>query len=619
MKETPHGVNGRFNVSRLSQSLPAIFHVWRSSRVSQHSSSDNYPRKSTNEDQLSSDNAFASLTDKDATLKDAEVANSKSLNTIMQCIQEDQECTDKGEYVQIIEQNNMKGNRSLEHGEKQTADNPLSHTNGRTLTQPLSDKQKQTSPLYMEVIDNVSRGLVNITISESSSEPENNNDIDVYSIPIDSLIDDSNAGERVISPRPKMVISKYQKRQSLTKPITSRQNSSSPSTHQPNNDVYSTPVDSLPRIITVPPESDLQGTTEEYSVPVHNEGTLLPSQNVPDYTSPVLATMAMNFNPSYNSVEFKDDDVDGYCDPQKSMKGDNVQTDDSVFAEAVASLLKNKQERCKPPQPKPYKLQNSYESDEVFRSASLPHNIAGRSHSDAETQKLPLHSTSGADTNSMKLKSTMSCGVASDLYTVPPLTDDACEEDKQASSFNCGKIKPSSNSLAKQQLNKKRSTSQSVQQDQSDDMYSVPVNAIENTNVDSMDTPSTVVMESNDAPPVPVKRKSESTDSPFADAVACLQQSKQKDKPSLPKPYKPQTSPSRELSPSPNLRNLLVINESNGDSQKSHSQSATADYIFPDKETTSQRNDSLEYCYVIPDQLRIPNFIDDICTGHTEC
>lgn len=623
MKETPHGVNGRFNVSRLSQSLPAIFHAWRSSRVSQHSVSNNYPGKSTNEDQISNDTAFASVTDKDATLRDNEVTNSKSFNTIMQCIQEDQaysDIDDKGEYVQIVEQNGI--NKSywlLEHGENQTADNPHGppdHTNGKTLTQSLSEKQKHISPMYMEVIDNVSRGLVNSTISESGSEPEDNS-TDVYSVPIDSIIDDSNAGEKVASPQTKMVTSKYQKRKS---PITSRQNSSSQPTQQRqdiNDEMYSTPLDSLPRITAIPSDSNVQDTAEEYSVPAPNEGTLKPPQNEQDYTSPVLATMAMNFNPSYNSV-VKDDDLDGYCDLMTSK------TRDSVFADAVANLQRNKQEKCKPPQPKPYKPQNPTESDKVFQSTSLKHNMVCRSHSEAETQWLPLHSTLGdyimPGTNSMKLKSTMSCGVASDLYSVPidSLNDEACDEDKLASSFNRGKVKPSSskaNSLANQQLNIQGSTSQSVQQDQ--DMYSIPVNAI-GTNTDNMDGLN-ISIENDDKPPVPFKKKSESTDSPFAEAVASLQHSKQnKDKPSLPKPYRPH---SRESSPStlPNAQNLSVIDEGHGGSQQLLLQPATDDYIFPDNRTTLQTNDSLEYSYVIPDQQRIPNFIDDVCTDYTEC
>jgi len=364
MKESPHGVHGRFNVSRLSQSLPAIFHAWRSSRVSQHSTSNNYPGKSTNEDQISNDTAFASLTDKDATLRDTEVTNSKSFNTIMQCIQEDQaysDIDDEGEYVQIAEQNGIKKSyRLLENGENQTADNP---------------------PMYMEVIDNVSRGPVNSTKSESGSEPEDNS-TDVYSVPIDSIIDDSNVGEKMASPQSKMVTSKYQKRKS---PITSRQNSSSHSTQQRqdiNDEMYSTPLDSLPRITTIHSDSNVQDTAEEYSVPVPNEGTSKLPQNEQDYTSPVLATMAMNFNPSYNVVVKDDDDVDGYCDLQESMTS---KTGNSVFAEAVANLQRNKQEKCKPPQPKPYKSQNPTESDKVFQSSSLKHNMAGRSHSEAET------------------------------------------------------------------------------------------------------------------------------------------------------------------------------------------------------------------------------------------
>ena len=651
-KETSQGVHGRFNVSRLSQSLPAIFHTWRLSRVSHHSANNNYHDKNTNDSSISNDSAFASLTDKDATLRDPEVTkNNKSINAIMQCIQEDQvysDIDDKGEYVQIVDQHgSKKGNRSLEHGETQTADNPhgaLDCSNSNTLTRTLSNKEKHISPFYMEVTDKVSRGLVDSTISESGSESEDNT-TDVYSVPIDSITNDNCVGEKVVSPQTKMATPKYHKQKSLTNPVTSRQNSTSPSTQQPqdnNDDVYSTPLDSLPRINAVP-IYNVQDTAEEYAVPVNLENTLKPSQTEQDYTFPVLATMAMNLNPSYNSVNVKNTDVDGYCDPRVSMKSKNEQTHDSVFAGTVASLQRTNQSKGKPPLPKPYKPPSPSKSNDVFQSASPPshlHNAASRSQSDAETQRLPSYTRAGGyimpGTNSMKLKSTMSCGVTSDLYSMPidSFNDDSCDGDKLASSFNRGKVKPSSskaNSLAKQTVNKQNSTSQPVQQHQDGEMYSVPVDSMQNATTDNMKSsntksPSPTTAE-NEKPPVPSKNKSEQTDSPFAEAVKSLQRSKQtKDKPSLPKPYKPQSSPSREMSPTTSLnlhqQNFLPTTSD----YETPSRLTADDYIIPGNEATLNRkdsyneaNDSLEYSYVVPNQLRIPNFIDDVCTGHTEC
>ena len=368
------GVSAVFNRrSRFSWSLPAIIlNTWRSSNNQTAPRDRPNHRKNNIEESIRNDYSFPlPLADKDATLKDSEIAGNKGINGILHCINEgqptiyeteendesdenkkpmvddikpeiknkldshpvpktddDKTFTVKQKHVDVKPGSKSKENITTSYSipidykwkNDSHKDNSLNADNKPTV------HQKHLSPIYIEMDDVV-------------YEDENNNANDLYSVPIDSVND-----SKVISENNKHIGSPTRGKQ-VAKPTTSlpiitdtMQSNCKPhgiignrnSFH--DDDVYSVPVD------------DINSNTPSCK----NIGQRM-------YTPPLNSPSVMNFNPSYKRIQANDSSITEYSDPVTTA---HISKDDP-FAAAVANIQSTKKHKHKPVKPVPYKSKST--------------------------------------------------------------------------------------------------------------------------------------------------------------------------------------------------------------------------------------------------------------------
>ena len=359
--------------SRFSWSLPAILNTWRSS--SNQTAPHDRPNHGKNniEESIGNDYSYPlPLVDKDATLKDSEIAGNKGINGILQCInegpptihetEENDELGESKEPVMDDVKPEMKDKPNsqpvpktdddkvtftvkqkhvdVKPGSKSEEDVTASYSipvdhkwkndtekkNSLSAHNKPTVNQKHLSPIYIEMNDVVYKD-------------ENDSTNDLYSVPIDSVNDSKVISENIkhiSSPtRGKKVVEETTSLPIITNTMQSNckpQGTIGNRNSFHNDDIYSVPVDDI--------NSNTPGG--------ENVGQRM-------YTPPVKSPRVRNFNPSYKEVQANDSSVTEYSDPVTTMHASK----DDPFAVAVANIQSTKKHKHKPVKPTPYKSKTS--------------------------------------------------------------------------------------------------------------------------------------------------------------------------------------------------------------------------------------------------------------------
>ena len=372
--------------SRFSWSLPAILNTWRSS----NNQTAPQPACVKNNVEEVNDYSFPlPLADKDATLKDSQISGNRTINGILQHeeqptiyeAEEDDELdetkkatenhvklemknktelcsvsksddtkpetkskidtssttkSDVDNVAQKIEQRranlkpvpkfkeNVTTSYSIPVDYKWNGNKPDKQNSLSANDKPTTD-QKHISPIYIEMND----------IVYIDDESENDNESNIYSVPVDSINDNDKISENKHVGTPTR--GKQSAKVTTSLPIIT-------DTMKSN---------CKPRGIV----GDRSYDDETYSAPIDDiSSNTLCCDNFDDrvYTSPINSPLAVNFNPSYKQVHKNDSTITEYSDPVTTLrKGDNGE--DNPFAAAVANIQSTKKHKHKPAKPSPYK------------------------------------------------------------------------------------------------------------------------------------------------------------------------------------------------------------------------------------------------------------------------
>ena len=406
------GVSAEFNRrSRpFSWSIPGfLLNTWRQSN-NQTAPQLNHG-KSNGEEPLGNDYSFPlPLPDKDATLKDSEIAGSKGITGILQGIDEEQPMfnepeNDESNQTKKTMGDDVKSGIKSEinfcltprtDGTKLTLVAKQKHANDKPILKPKenittsysipvdykwnNDKliasnaigadQKHMSPIYIEMDD----------MKCKDEESENDSHNDVYSVPIDSInksnkfsVNDKHTGSPIRGKQAAKTTTSLpvgtEIAQSNCKPQSTGGNGSSLPNHNVDDDEYSVPIDDI-NSNTPGCESSNHGI---YTSPIN-------SPRMKNFSSPLNSPRIKKFNPR---LEPSSPSNAKYSNPVATLskQGNNK---DSPFAAAVANIHSKKKQKCKPVKPNPYKSNSTSATlrnedpplyEEVLHtSATLPHN-----------------------------------------------------------------------------------------------------------------------------------------------------------------------------------------------------------------------------------------------------
>ena len=401
------GVSAEFNRrSRpFSWSIPAfILNTWRSS--TNQTAPQLSHKKNNGEESLGNDYSFPlPLPDKDATLKDSEIAGSKGITGILQSINEEQPTINEPENDESMEddvkpdtKNGLDsgtilstGEAKLTHAAKQKHANekPISKekmttsysipidykwnnnkTHSLNASNVIGADQKHISPIYIEIDD----------VIYKNEESENDSHKDVYSVPIDSINgnDKISANDRHTGHTGSPIRGKQAAKTTASLPVVTNTAQSSCKPQSIGGNGNSLPNRSV--------------DDDEYSVPVDdiNSSTLgSESSGHRIYTSPTDSPRMKNFSSPLNSPRMKKFNPKlepsspsnaEYSDPVATLskRGNNS------FASAVVNAQSRKKQKHKPVKPDPYKSSSTSSTlcnedsplyEEVLQtSATLPLN-----------------------------------------------------------------------------------------------------------------------------------------------------------------------------------------------------------------------------------------------------
>lgn len=399
--------------SRFSWSLPAILNTWRSS--SNQTAPQSVHNKNNIEESLRNDYSFPlPLADKEATLKDREY---DSITGMLQNINEHPTIYETEENDELGESKNT-SKYALRPEAKSKADlcsvpncedDDKTDNKSKLCITPNNDNDKVTQTVKQQQINVKLVSKPNVTASYSNPvdykwnngstrdssannmltadqkhlspiyieiDDINDDNGDLYSIPIDSIRDSEKTSENnkhIHSPRSKQpvkiatsvpIITDTMRSSYKPQGLTSNRNS----IHDCNDDddddnTYSVPID------------DINSNTFSCDNVDHTV-----------YTSPVNSPVALNFdNPSYKRVQASDPSVTEYTDPITTLNKTNDHSKDDPFGNAVANmLLSAKKHKHRPDKPTPYKPKGALTGprqedppvyEEMFQAAAtLPHN-----------------------------------------------------------------------------------------------------------------------------------------------------------------------------------------------------------------------------------------------------